>query len=281
MNATSNSLNVRRFASSFPPPIPRHWCGGDPAISHLLNAYTVLCPGNEGYYIRTLQKVAPKLDDPALAKRIMMFCLQEGQHGVGHRRFWKVLSTQGYSFERFERAVSAFAYKFLERITPIKVRVAMVACVEHINTFLGEEFLRGDFLRAADGSTKALFEWHFAEEIEHKAVAFDVLKSVAPSYLFRLLGALIVVPFFYALIMIGALNFLHQDHLLLSRSTWRAFRLHFWGRDHMVRRTVGHLIDYLRPGFHPNQSQNLDLAAAVIDRYSRLETPVIIPIEPA
>jgi predicted metal-dependent hydrolase len=210
---------------------------------------------------------------------VRAFCLQEGQHGVGHRRFWKVLTEQGYSFERFEKAVGAFAYKFLERVTPLPVRVSMVACVEHINAFLGEEFLRGDLLHAADPPVKALFEWHFAEEIEHKHVAFDVLQAVSPSYPVRVLGALLVVPFFYLLMMTGTLNFLRQDGLLFKRSTWRAFRLHFWGRDHLAHRTISHLWNYLRPGFHPEQTNNRDLAAAVIARYAAMEASPIERVE--
>ncbi|MGA9335395.1 MAG: metal-dependent hydrolase [Rudaea sp.] len=276
----STPLNLRRFAIPFASQqIPRHWCGGDPVVSHLLNTYTVLCPGNEGYYIRTLQRAVPRLEDPQLAAVVRMFCLQEGQHGVGHRRYWKVLTEQGYTFERFEKAVAAFAYKGLERITPLAIRVSMVACVEHINAFLGEEFIRGDLLHDAEPQVKALFEWHFAEEIEHKNVAFDVLRAVAPSYPVRVLGALLVVPFFYILMMTGTLNFLRQDRAIFKRSTWRGFRLHFWGRDHMARRTIAHLWNYLRPGFHPEQTNNRHLAAAVIARYAAMETPPIEWIE--
>jgi len=267
-------LNLRRFAFPFSKDIPRHWCGGDAAVSHLLNTYTVLVPGNEGFYIRTLQDCARERlgENPQICEEIRRFCLQEGQHGVGHRRFWQIFDAQGYHYRRFERGVAAFAYKFLERILPLNVRVAMVAAVEHINAFIGEEFLRADLLRDAEPETKALFEWHFAEEIEHKAVAFDVLRAVAPGYLTRVSGFLLVVPFFYLLMMVGALNFLRQDGLLLKRSTWRAFRLHFWGRDHFARKTLAHLANYLRPSFHPNDADNLGLAEAVIERYAAMES---------
>ncbi|HZR02666.1 MAG TPA: metal-dependent hydrolase [Burkholderiales bacterium] len=276
MNAHT-PLNLRRFAFPFPKQIPSHWCGGDAALTHLLNTYTVLVPGNEGFYIRTLQACRKRLADrPDLSEAVRLFCLQEGQHGVGHRRFWEVLDYQGYRYKGFERAVAIFAYKFLERITPLKVRLSMVACVEHINAFIGEEFLRARLLCDADPSARALFEWHFAEEIEHKAVAFDVLKHVAPSYATRLLGFLLVVPFFYLLEMIGALNFLRQDKLLFKRSTWRSFRLHFWRRDHMARKTIGHLLAYLKPGFHPRNTDNDHLASEVMARYTAMEA---CPIE--
>jgi len=259
-------LSSRRFSRSFDD-IPLHWCGGDAVVTHMLNTYTVLVPGNEGYFIRTLQRALPAVaDDKQMQTTIRDFCTQEGQHGIGHRRCWDMLTSQGYTFKPFERAVAAFAYRFMERITPQKLRLSMVACIEHINAFIAHEFLSQQLLANSHRIPKALFEWHFAEEIEHKHVAFDVLQKVAPSYSLRCLGALVVAPLFYLLMFAGTLNFLHQDRLLFRRSTWRAMRLHFWGRDHMVRRTFGHIVDYLRPGFHPNQLDNRALADQAIAR---------------
>jgi len=68
--------------------------------------------------------------------------------------------------------------------------MAMVSCVEHVNAYLGHEFLAQRMLEDADPDLRVLFEWHFAEEIEHKHVAYDVMQHLWPSYVLRLLGAL-------------------------------------------------------------------------------------------
>lgn len=261
-----HEIQPRKFVATFCTRTPRHWCGGDAALTHFLNTYTLVVPGNEGYYIRTLKRCLPRLDDPVAIDRVTRFLQQEGQHGAAHHRCWAVLEAQGYRFRGLVRAVDAFLYRFLEPVTPLPVRLSMVSCVEHVNAYLGHEFLAQRILEDADPDLRMLFEWHFAEEIEHKHVAFDVLQQLWPSYPLRLLGAALVLPLFYLLTSAGMVYLLHQDRLLTSRATWRRFAEHLFSRHHMVRRSLRHVGSYLRPGFHPWQLEDGELARRVIER---------------
>ena len=274
-------LQPRRFLANYSEDTPRHWCEGNAAVTHILNTYTLLVPGNEGFFIRTLKEGLPRMQEPAMREMVMHFSHQEGQHGAGHLRFWRILEKQGYRIRGFQKKVDFCLYRVIERVTPFKLRLSFVACIEHINAYVGHEFLSQDLLRGADPSLRALFEWHFAEEIEHKAVAFDVLQKLAPSYAVRLIGALLVMPLFYFLSSLGTLYLLSQDKLLRRRDTWRALRDHLWRRDHMARRTLKHIRDYLRPAFHPSQLQDMHLAQAVLDRYSSPHSRLIEPVPQA
>ena len=266
--AKSGPLQPRRFLPAFGTDTPRHWCGGDPALTHILNAYTLLVPGNEGYFIRALKRCLPLLDDPSDRDMARLFMRQEGQHGAGHHRYWAVLKAQGYRIAGFQSTVDGLLYKVMEPLTPLKLRLSMVACVEHVNAYLGHEFLRQRILADAVPELRALFEWHFAEEIEHKHVAYEVLRKVAPAYPLRLLGAVVVLPMFYGLTTLGMIWFLAQDGALLKTGTWRALGKHLFGRHRMAARTCGHIAAYLRPGFDPWQLQDRPLAAEVVERYS-------------
>jgi predicted metal-dependent hydrolase len=269
-------LLVRRLETQFGSPVSRHWCQGNPFLTHLLNTYTLLVPGNEGFYIRTLCEVLPRLSDPVLREQVIGFVKQEAQHAIGHRRCWTLLAGQGYRFDRFVQGVEGFVYGPLERVIPLTIRVSMVACVEHVNAFLAYEFLSQRILRDADPDLRALFEWHFAEEIEHKDVSFAVLTHVAPRYLTRIAGVLLTLPLFYLLMTIGALRLMAQDRTLWRPATWRLATRHFWGDHHMVVRTFGHIIRYLRPRFHPLQRDDRDFAEQALRRaapvLSRVET---------
>ena len=278
INAAQRPIPARRFVADFNADTPRHWCGGDPVLTHMLNAYTLLVPGNEGYYIRTMRRWMPRLHDPAERLTVAQFLLQEGQHGAGHHRCWRMLEAQGYRIASFQKPVDGFLYNVLEPITPLRLRIAMVSCVEHVNAYMAHEFLSQDLLRDATPELRALFEWHFAEEIEHKAVVFDVLQTLPMRYPLRLLGALLVLPLFYTLQAVGAAVFLRQDKVLGRRSTWSALRAHLFGRDHMARRTLKHVLDYLRPGFHPWQLDDAALARRVIERYTAPDLPVLKPL---
>ena len=52
-------ITPRRFAAGLPGDIPRHWLPGNEFVSSLLNAYTILVPANEAFYIRTLNACLP------------------------------------------------------------------------------------------------------------------------------------------------------------------------------------------------------------------------------
>ena len=278
--AKSGPLQPRRFLPAFGTDTPRHWCGGDPALTHILNAYTLLVPGNEGYFIRALKRCLPLLDDPSDRDMARLFMRQEGQHGAGHHRYWAVLKAQGYRIAGFQSTVDGLLYKVMEPLTPLKLRLSMVACVEHVNAYIGHEFLRQRILADAVPELRALFEWHFAEEIEHKHVAYEVLGKIAPAYPLRLLGAVVVLPMFYGLTTLGMIWFLAQDGALLTVGTWRALGRHLFGRHRMAARTCGHIAAYLRPGFEPWQLQDRPLATEVVERYSsdRAGPPVLRPL---
>lgn len=276
--AVPGYLQPRRFLAEFDSDTPRHWCGGDPVLTHILNAYTLLVPGNEGYFIRGLKRTLPLLADPDQRRVVTQFMQQEGLHGAGHHRYWRVLEAQGYRISGFCSRTDAFLYRTLEPRTPFKLRLSMIACVEHVNAYFGHEFLAQGILERAQPKLRALFEWHFAEEIEHKHVAHEALAAIAPGYALRLLGALAVLPMFYGLIGLGAAWLLWQDRLLFEPATWRALGRHWFGRDHMVRRTFGHVFAYFRPGFHPWQVDDAGLAAAVIARYSAPEAALLRPV---
>jgi uncharacterized protein len=274
-------IQPRKFVATFSEWTPRHWCGGNAALTHILNTYTLVVPGNEGYYIRTLKRCMARLTDPEATDMVARFLQQEGQHGAGHHRYWRVMEAQGYRIRGFVRTVDAFLYRFLEPITPLPMRLSMVACVEHVNAYLGHEFLAQDILKDADPDLRTLFEWHFAEEIEHKHVAFDVLQQLWGSYALRLLGAALVLPLFYLLMTFGMFYLLRQDGLLTSRTAWREFRQHLFSRDHMARRTCVHIGAYLRPRFHPWQLDDSDLARRVVERDWISPTPRLIAVPAA
>ncbi len=62
-------------------------------------------------------------------------------------------------------------------------RLAIIAAVEHITAFLGDWVLNADGLdRAGIHPTMLdLLRWHGAEEVEHRSVAYDVMRYFVAS----------------------------------------------------------------------------------------------------
>lgn len=270
------SITPRRFVQGLPGDVPKHWLPGNEVISSLLNAYTVLVPANEAFYIRTLNACLPRIGDPALRARCQAFIRQEAQHGVAHKRYWGNLDAQGYAYRGFERVVDRAIFRTMDRWGPLWLRASLVSCVEHINAYLGYEFLSQAILADADPRVRDLMEWHFAEEIEHRAVAFDLLRAVAPRYVVRLAGALTTAVLFYLLMTGLAVALLAQDGLLWRKATLRQAVAHVGAGHRMGRHTLGHLWNYLQPGFHPSQLGGDGLAAGVLARQAAARPPVIV-----
>lgn len=273
------SITPRRFAADLPADVPRHWLPGNEVVSSLLNAYTILVPANEAFYIRTLNACQARIMDEGLRARCQAFIRQEAQHGVAHKRYWDNLDAQGYAYRGFERAVDRVVFRAMDRYAPVWLRVSLVSCVEHINAFLGYEFLSQSILADADPRMRDLMEWHFAEEIEHRSVAFDLLQAIAPRYPVRVLGAAATATLFYLLMTGMTVSLLAQDRLLWRKATARQVRLHFGAGHGMARRTCRHLLDYLRRDFHPARLAGGDaLAAAVLARQAAQRPPAIVPM---
>lgn len=243
-------INPRSLSWDYTSAVRKYWFDGSPALTHLLNVYTLLVPDNERYYIRALTPCLEQLDDPQQRTELLQFFRQESLHGIAHQKYWKQLEAQGCRIMPFVKSVDVLLYRVLEPLQPQGLRIAIVAAIEHINAFWGHEFLARDLLAPADASLRELFSWHFAEEIEHKGVAHRALATLHPGYAIRLLGALLAFPLFYGIVAVGTAYLLAGDGELCKRRTWRDLRRLFVEHG-FLRASLGHLWRYLKPGFEP------------------------------
>lgn len=250
----------RRLVEDFPQNIKRFWFDDSPFLTRMMDAYTLLVPDNEQYYMRTIQKCIIQIKNPELKNQVLRFFRQEGQHGIAHKKYWENLRGQNLPIGGFIKPTNFLLYNILEPITPLKLKISIVTFIEYINSYLGNIFLSKKLLNKATPSMRKLFEWHFAEEIEHKAVAFDVYQNISGSYFLRTLAGLLVFPMFYFLNMLGTIYLLYCDRKLFSRLTWRDALNHFFFKDRVFFITLEFFLQYLKPSFHPWQIKDYELA---------------------
>lgn len=102
-----------------------------------------------------------------------------------------------------------------------------------------------------------LIVWHATEELEHKAVAFDVLRASHPSYALRVFGFTLATFSLFAWTSAGLRMLLRQDGI--DRAARRRFARELRQRDRgeMGRRMGRAIRAYLRRDFHPNQVDDL------------------------
>ena len=243
-------LHVRRYRWSFEDVCDPDWFAGSPAISRWFDVYTLLVPDNEAFYIRTLTPCIESITDDAKKTELLNFFRQESLHGVAHRTYWARMQELGIDFRSFLKFVNWFLYSVLEPAQPHRLRVSTVAAIEHINACLGHIVLKRDLMRSAHSRLRELFYWHFAEEIEHKAVAHRTLTICYPGYATRILGALVAFPAFYFLSFFGMIYLLWREKSLFRLTTFSDL-FQFWVRDGVLSDTIRHLARYFRISFEP------------------------------
>jgi hypothetical protein len=107
-----------------------------------------------------------------------------------------------------------------------------------------------------------LWLWHALEEAEHKSVAFDVLKQVAPGYGLRAsMLALNTLGLFFEILDRTA-YMLWKDGLLFRRDTWRSARRFLLGRDGFLRGTGADYRRWYHRDFHPDAIDDTPLLDA-------------------
>ncbi len=234
--------------------LPRHFAGdGDLIGSHLAMALSSVFPDGEDYFVRSVRRYRDRITERELKRQVAGFIGQEAVHGREHRDFNARLAELGYPTERFE-AVTRWYLGLRERILPPLANLATTAALEHFTATLAELVLSSEEARATFGhpAVQDLFTWHALEESEHKAVAFDVYRSVGGPEWLRILVMKEIRAFFVLATATGMIDSLLHDPAARRPGNLRASWRRFVGSPLMTRGVWRQLRDYDRRGFHPD-----------------------------
>jgi predicted metal-dependent hydrolase len=261
-------IRPRAPAFAFDDGIPRHWFGGSALATQLANGVNLLFPAGERFFVRSVRHYLARIeDDPELMEQVKGFFGQEGRHANAHERFFEIMEAQGYDTKRYLAVYQKIAFDVLERLAPPPLRLAITTAAEHFTAIMAENALKSDLFANAHPEMKKLLSWHAAEEIEHKAVAFDVLKKVNPSYALRMAGLVMATVVLVSFWVAATIMLLRQDGVALSRVRDESKAL--GDQQPFGRRVFGRGIrEYIRRDFHPSQNDNYDLARAFLAQAS-------------
>jgi predicted metal-dependent hydrolase len=263
-------IRARKMGFVFDEKIPRHWWGGSPFATHVANGLNLLFPMGERFFVRAVRRYADRITDPELAEQIKGFIGQEVRHGLEHERFFEILKAQGYSLDAYMRIYEFIGFRIVERITPPKLRLSITVALEHFTATLARNVFISDLMASAHPVMGDLFRWHAAEEIEHKAVAFDVLRIVDDSYWLRMaglaMGTSLLLPFWFSaawMLMAQDLDVVPLRALLEDRKRVTQMRVR-------ERRTIVAAVrDYMRRDFHPSQNDDAHFARSYFERRNK------------
>jgi predicted metal-dependent hydrolase len=247
--------------------IPKYWFGGNKLITHLENTFSILIPPGERFFIQSVRNYAERVaDDPGFSALVQDFIRQEGHHTRAHNEFNAHFAKHGIDVRREE----AYAARVMERAArwlPKKIQLGITVFFEHL-TATGAHllFAAPEIAREIHPEALRFWRWHAAEELEHKAVAFDLLRRVGGGYATRMLSVLVGLIWFAPAFAIMARRMMKADPDPLTD----AMRAQAKEMDAISRKLqTPLLLAYFRPGFHPwNQHDE----AYVAEFYAAPET---------
>ena len=249
----------------------RWWLGGDPIATAFYNALSVTFPRGEAYFIesvRAFRDGAP----PKLASEINAFIKQEVAHSREHVSFNKRVADAGYDITLLEQKVVEVLE--LTKRQPEIINLAVTMVLEHYTAIMAHVSLKDPLhFAGADQESRALWQWHAIEEIEHKGVAYDTWLHATRDWTrgrrwrTKALVMLLVTMNFWMNRYKGMVELLRQDGI----SGWRMHARIVWffyGNPGIGRKLMPAWAAFFMPGFHPWNHDDRALVGLSESEYS-------------
>jgi hypothetical protein len=252
-----HTIPIRTPDLRFDKSMPVLWFGGNTFLTFLFNGFNLTFPEGERMFVRAVHDHLASVSDPELLSQARSFSAQEGQHARMHERLFDALRGQGFDLDPFFAAYGPYCKRVAKR--PAALRLSVTAALEHYTSTLAQTIFLPRMMDGVHEPMRKLLIWHATEELEHRAVAFDVLRATRPGYFLRVLGFVLGTLSVFYWIVTGMRVFIRQ-----SGTSLRVLR----EDERKSRPVLGEfplwrsLFAYLRPGFHPLQAGSLDVALA-------------------
>lgn len=235
--------------------LARDWFDDHPFKTAWFNAMSITFPLGEKFFIESVRYYADQITDPKLQEEIRGFCGQEGFHRREHERYNQSLCQQrGYDLGYLEGRLVKNIARAKKLLSPLQ-QLASTVALEHITAIMAESSLADDspMIAMAEPAMAQLWNWHAAEEMEHKAVAFDVFVAVGGDEKTRKRALREATVFLLLDVLAGLVHMLRRDRKLWKPAMWVDGCKFLFGKQGILRRIWPAYKDYFRQGFHPWQ----------------------------
>jgi predicted metal-dependent hydrolase len=258
---------------------PLHWVPDDPFSTHMINVLHLLLPEGERHFIKAVLEASSLVEDPELEAAIKPFVQQESWHAWAHQVVLDHLSDQGIDTKAYTDRLGRHLSTMLgdpPKFFPSPLRrwwlyrrLADVAALEHFTAMLGQWVLTNRALdeAGADPMMLDLLRWHGAEEVEHRALVYDVYQHVSGNYFIRAFSMLMTTPLFVGWWVAGARYLMRADSTIDQKWRWRD-----WVSAARRNRLPGPWtllvtapLRYLKPSHHPNDEGSTEMAVEYLE----------------
>ncbi len=226
-------------------------------------------PDGERFFIDSVRHYQKDIQDPVLKAQTRGFIGQEAHHTHAHEQFNNAVE------DKFGLVMGRIVKRIKKRLNYVRtnatpgMQLAVTAAVEHITATLAQWVLEHPELtnRDTDSPLREMLIWHAMEEIEHKAVAFDVYRTMVDDETQRIAVAKLVFRTFWIQMAISQVTLLWHDRKLPTLREIREAWDFMWGKNGIRRWAAPEFAKYLRKGFHPNDIDQIGVIAHWREQY--------------
>lgn len=257
--------------------IGRHWFGNDPFKSRFFDSVSLLFPDGERYFIESVRQFRDLIRDEKLNQEVGDFIRQEAQHSIAHSKMNNVLESHGLPVTQITAEANEIFQWMSNNFSP-RFNLALTAAFEHLTALMAESFFAEKAAFAeADPFVRALLAWHSIEEMEHRDVAFDVMKTVGdvPESM-RKVALVVAVLHMFGIGLIRTNELLRYDgyskverlKLFSSGLPW------FFGRKGILPKMNKQFFSWFKRDFHPSQHPVIAQYDVWVDVLAHTQDPI-------
>jgi uncharacterized protein len=255
---------------------PLHWIPDEPTATHVINVLHLLLPAGERWFVKVFKEGLPLVADPELLKDVKGFMGQEATHSMQHSYVLEHLAAQRLDTADYTKYVDYLFEKLLGEQPPpgmpiparewLRFRLSVIAAIEQFTAVLGDWVLAAEGLdrAGADEVMLDLLRWHGAEEVEHRAVAFDMYQHCGgeglPRYARRVVGMAVTAPVMLYMWAWGAAYLIRHDPQLAGRPRYSLAAHNSAVRKGLLPtwKELGSAVPrYLRRSYHPSREGSM------------------------
>ena len=244
-------ITVRQLQFN-PKQIKRHYFANSPVMSHFLTGLSSTFPIGEQFFVHSVRNVREKVQDEKLQAEISAFIGQEAMHSKAHEEFNQAWRREDYNLDRFMLWMET-KNAHVKSLHP-KYQLAITCAFEHFTALLGSYILKHpELLSTLDDDAQKLWIWHAIEEIEHRAVAFDVYQHVfADERVRRAIMRSVTTGFASLTFYVTTRLWLQDKRKSLPKVTGNLFGIYLLMK--MIVQLLPEYLDYFKTDFHPSKS---------------------------
>lgn len=255
-----SSFPVRRMDFGFNE-VPKYWFHDDPFLTHFLTSLSSLFPEGEFFFVTSMRNIRDQIDDPVLQKEISAFIGQEAMHSKEHKAFNDYATAHGIDVDYMHRRVGKLL-KFGHKVLSHKQQLAVTCALEHFTATIAKQLMvREDWSsRMNDPVMQKMWLWHAVEESEHKSVCYDAYQRLYKGSYGTRASFMVFAWSVLALVLVEQqFRLMAKDGQLLNLKSWTRGVWGLFGYKGFLTELTLPLLDYFRPGFHPEDHYSDDL----------------------